>query len=1479
MKKTVVWYLLLALWLSYAPPVAAAPSSDDDRTQLSLSASSPSPYPGDTINVQANVSPRFDETKYGIRWEWQGGAANFRAESGDVVAYEALQEPVTLSATLWDRMEGGDVVTATLTVPPRSYAFSIRNLTPEETISLWDPEARAMADVQGRTVRSRVTLEAVLEPQPQGALRYLWTPNEGTFLASENENQCVVYRETQGSAVVSLRVSDKNNVTLGTAEFSFEVNISSKTLEQSRRLTKGWDLWKGALALREKGEIETALIQARYASEELIGGGVGDDVLRGELERFKQVRDSYFNALELASIAAALWRDDKLEDALAQYRQARTFYAHASIEKNIAEIEALLVRAKKLQEDAAVLAQEAERLAKAGDLEGALAKYDESLTLHSDLAVRAAQADVEALHKAIQRKMEVAETVRKIGLTLESQDNLEDALAKMTESREIWDLPAIAADAERIQSKIADRRRRQDEAARLVEEAALLEVRGLEGQGEPDILNQALGKYRQALDVWWEISSERALERVSSHIGRIENDIAQSAFLAKEGELLEGNGQLEEALNKYRRAQDIRGNEDVAKKVAELDQRLETRKKLAAEAQEHYLQAVKLENLGNLDEALAIARRGETLLASNDLTVRDLAVGDLSAGDVAATVKRLENAIDTRNGKIARAADLAARAREESHPEKSLDLFIESENVWHNEEVAQMIRTLRELLKETRDAEERAAELYKEGVILERDSKLEAAEEKLQSSIALKPTAEAEKLLSEVQKQIAEKNWVETLSPQPLELKSLPLIPYAGERTTVRIENGAWTVDDKLTYRWKLSGNVKDDAPIGDGRAYGFYPVDDQPVTLALTVLQKGKERVLTTRTISVIAEPRAVKLTLNEETRTAKLWNATSKRLEEANEFATGTDVEIRAEVTPLPEGLVSYSWNADPDSILVASLDSRAIVRRPSPGMSKVDVTVKDGRGIVLGSGRLDFLVAVDKNDIARDLKRSQAWEQWMAARNFWSEGRRLQAIDTATEASLLDPLDPDITSGLSRMKEDLGKMEQAAQLLAEGSFLLADGRITEAEEKIGAAENLWQDEKNRDIRYSLLEAVERVRKNEMLALNLRAEGDALLARGAKIEALLRFQDSLLLSENDAVSKDIARLTQEIATEKSRLEEARTLRNKGDALVEGKHYGEAIEYFDRSMTLYPDPYLAAYRRLLQERADREKMERAKASKLRGEGDALMKNKKTAEALAKYKESLQIWHDTELAATVKEEENRLAQATAAQLRKEADALVKGKKIAEALAKYKESLTYAHNDAAAAYVKKTEEAEAKRRSDALIKEADALVKQKKPEEALARYRLAQKETPKNEALLATIRKLELILAPAVGEAPLSDDVALPENPYENTSSDQNGRDLVQADALYREGNALYRQKKYKEALQKYRESYKLSQSQKLLDFADQLEATLENVEKANKLVREANTLYKAQKYKEALTRYRESLDFYANPEVRAFILKVEALLK
>ncbi|MCL2009663.1 MAG: tetratricopeptide repeat protein [Synergistaceae bacterium] len=1464
MKKT----LLACSFLLFFGLLALAAVSEQG---FSLSASPGSPYPGETVNIR--VSPPLDADRHGIRWKWEGGTDNFAVRGDDSASYEAGDSSAKITAQIWDRLSGADVAAASLEVFPKSYEVSIISLTPEDTVRLWDDDARAMTDRKGRMSRNRVTLEAAVEPQPAGELRYVWTPGEGVAQSSDEGNRCVVYRETPGTLAVSLSVFDKNNIRLGKADIALVVDISFEDQERSLKLNMGWERWRSALALREKGEVENALLQARQAFEELTAGGMKDDALRVELNRFRQVHGNYFRALEQASAAASLWRDGKPEEALGQYRQARTLYAHSSIEKAIAELEAILKRSGELREKAAALAKEAQELAGDGNLDGALEKYNESLVFYPSIDVRKERAGVDGRRQAIARRKELAEIVRQVGLSLENQDNFEEALSKMAEAEEIWNLPEITADMGRIRAKIEERQRRRDESGAMTKEASQLELKGLEGQGSPDVLNQALEKYRQARDIWRDDSVERAMLRVAAHIDRINGEIEQAAFFAKEAESLAGDKRLDEALDRYHSAQALRRSDDVEKKIAELENLRETRRNFIKEAEAHYLRAEELEKRNELDEALVSAKLGEEILVSNDLVIDRFA----------AVVKRLEFAVEARDGKIARAAALAEQGRVEPHPEKALDLLLESVNIWPNDETAQKIHVLRGLLHESRTAEARASELYKEAVVLERESKLAEAEEKLLASINMKSTPEAEGLLDLVRQGTARKIWMETLLSQPLALRAVPLIPRVGERTTVHVEGGAWTVDTDLTYQWSLSGNALENAPLNDGRAYGFYPADDQPVTVTLTVLRTGTDLALNTRMISVTPEPRSVRVVMNEGARVARLWNSALKRLEETHEIATGTDIELRAEVIPMPEGEVFYSWNVDQESVLTVPEDpanNRASVRRTSPGTAHAEVEVKDSRGIALGKGLLSIIVAVDQNDAARDLRRSQAWAAWTEAGELWREKKRLPAVEKATEASLLDPGDPEITHGLSKMKDDLGRMENASRLLAESSLLIARGELDEAGVKISEAEALWPDEKTFNIRYELMSAGERARTDSMLAANMRAEGDALMRQGAKPEALLRFQDSLLLSENDAVRRNVAGLAAEIEAEKELLEEVQRLRNEGSALAGRRHYAEAVERFTRSMRLMPDPYLASYVEALGEMAEREKVFVAEALKLREEGDALMSDKKVPEALAKYKESLRVRHDEALAAKVREEEDRIAQARAAQLRREAEALVRGRKPAEALAKYRESLTYAHNDAAAAYVRRAEEEEAKKRSDALIKEGDALFAQRQPEKALEIYRSAAVYAPNNEALLEKIRGLELILTPAVGESGMPDEDAPPDELYGDAGAPGGSSlDLVQADALYREGNSLYRQKKYAEALEKYRESYRLSGNQTILEFADQLEETLEVINKANELVRNGNDLYKAQKYKEAIALYRESLKFHSNPDVETFILRVEALLR
>jgi len=1317
-------------------------AAEQAEQRFLLTATPESPLPGETVNIQ--LSPPFDGTMFGVRWEWEGGADNFVVRSHDAVSYESRDSAAKIFATVWDRLSGEDVASASLEISPQSYDITIRILTPENVVQLWNEYSMSMTDRRGRVSRSPVTLDAVIEPQPDGDLRFVWTPGEGVVQDSQDENRCVVFRETPGLAVVSLIVFNQNNIRLGEAEISFEVDISSEEQERSIKLNMGWQRWQSALALRERGVVEDALVHAKQAFEELTAGGMRGDTLRGEMDRFRQVHLNYFRALEQASVAASLWRDGKLEQALSQYRQARSLYAHSSIERSIAEIEDFLTRTGERRSRAAALAQEARQLADEGDLNRALEKYNESLVYYPSMEVRAARADVEGRRNALARRINLAEMVRQVGLNLEEQGNFEEALSKMAEAGEIWELPELPADMERLNSRIAERQRRRDEAAVMALEASQMEVAGLEEQGDPEILAAALYKYRQARELWRDDSTDRAITRVVAHIERINDEIYQAAFLTREADFLAQENRLYEALDRYRSAQFLRRTDDVAEKITALESLLETRRQLTREAEEYYLHAEDLERRSMLDEALASARFGEEILVSNDLVIDRFAT----------TVRRLELAIEARNDRIARAANLAEQGRAEPHPERALDLFLESLNTWYNTEVSQTIRVMRGLLHETRSAEARAAELHREAIVLQRESRFAEAEEKLLSSIALNSTPESEALLAEVREGIIRQIWMETLIAQPLALRTIPVIPRVGERTTIRLEGGAWTTDTSLTYLWSISGNAISDAPFNDGRAFGFYPADEEPITVTMTALRAGTDQALATRMISIMPEPRVVRVVMNEGARAVRLWSTATRRLEETNEIATGTDIELRVDIIPMPEGAVFFSWDADEYSVLTLPETpdiNRASVRRISPGTIYVEVEARDSQGILLGTGRLSILVAVDQNDVARDIRRYRAWRIWAEARELWRANRRLPAIDRATEASVLDPGDPDITHGLSSMKEELGKMENASRLLAESSLLIAMGNLDEAAVRINEAHTLWPSDKTVNIRYELMSARERARTSSILAANLRAEGDALLRQGVRPAALARFQDSLLLSENDAVRRNVDSLIAEVQAERALVEEIHRLRTEGNALVDGRHYTEAIERFVLSMRLRPDMYLASYVEALREMAEREELFIAEAARLREEGDALMQANNIPEALVRYRASLRVRHDESLAIRVREEEERIAQARAAELRSEAQAMLGGRtpNPEEALALYRESLRYAHNDAAAAFVREAEEAEARRRFYELLDEGHALLEQRQPEQALEVYRRAATYVPDDADLLERIRHLELILTPAM----------------------------------------------------------------------------------------------------------------------------------
>ncbi|MBM4146131.1 MAG: hypothetical protein FJ240_07630 [Nitrospira sp.] len=212
------------------------------------------------------------------------------------------------------------------------------------------------------------------------------------------------------------------------------------------------------------------------------------------------------------------------------------------------------------------------------------------------------------------------------------------------------------------------------------------------------------------------------------------------------------------------------------------------------------------------------------------------------------------------------------------------------------------------------------------------------------------------------------------------------------------------------------------------------------------------------------------------------------------------------------------------------------------------------------------------------------------------------------------------------------------------------------------------------------------------------------------------------------------------------------------------------ALAKFKESIKYLPIPEHIRY---VQDLETKIKQKQETAKKLRIEGDALFKQNKISEALAKYRESTRNWHDADLEKYVREMENR--KITADKLWEDGRAFYDQNKWTDALTKFKESLTYWPDPVRQDYVRKMEAAKASAKK--LRDEGEALQNQGRLQDAVNRYKQSVKTWP-NPALEEHIVKVE--------------------NEIINIACAKKNRD---------EGTALEQQGRLREALEKYRESY------------------------------------------------------------------------
>jgi len=394
---------------------------------------------------------------------------------------------------------------------------------------------------------------------------------------------------------------------------------------------------------------------------------------------------------------------------------------------------------------------------------------------------------------------------------------------------------------------------------------------------------------------------------------------------------------------------------------------------------------------------------------------------------------------------------------------------------------------------------------------------------------------------------------------------------------------------------------------------------------------------------------------------------------------------------------------------------------------------------------------------------------------------------------------------------------------------------------------------------------EAAKKLEEDFKAALD---EGDAALKDNAYEKAISSYQKAKSLKPADPIPNariETAKKTQADAKAKAEQEKIQKefddAMSKADALLSAKSYDEAIIAYKDAQKIKPsDPApkskITEAENLKKQNAEAAKKEKYEA--LVSAADDLLKDSQFDAAKEKYGAAAAVMpHETYPKTKIKECEELKVSAAKAELRKQYDALVKAaddllekEEFDAAKGKYQEALTLLPNEThpktmiteADSRKKSKAAGEVRAQYDAIIKEADDLVKTEAFDQAIAKYNEAKKIIPTEKHpndMLLEIEKLkkqkanealsakydielkkgeELLKEEKFDEAISAFEAAHAIMPHENKTTEliteaknlkeQKKRGAVQAefDAKIKEGEGLMQAQEFDQAIAKFNEA-------------------------------------------------------------------------
>ena len=473
-------------------------------------------------------------------------------------------EPIKVFASFLDR-EGNEVSNFEVLVTPKEFQIDVAVVI-DKPLTLWDASKRSnyVLSPDVLLANSPLKIRASLNPAFKGEHTFKWNSDAATALLSQDNSEIFIRRGTIGESEIYVTAFNSSGIKLGSGESKVKISLPVSTFDESNNQREAWNSWQRSQALWESKNYAEAVEIAKKAvnlsprDSEIVEG------LRAMNTNFAR----FTKAEKLRADAKTLDSNKKYEESLKNLRSAQVIWPLDNGDEEIKAIEEKVNEQRVLQQQANWLRDTASAYDNENMYEDALEYYAKSLEIWPSDAVS------ERVERIKNRLTLIADADKYAGEgnTLEREGKLQDALNHYSASIMSNPDATLRQHIDELQSVIS---RRERQANALYREGQDLQRRNNN--------QEALKRYTESMKVWENDNAKQRIQQLSRNTRLAPDAVIRGAEdfgigtridaqkISQNADELYSQGNIDEALELYKKALIISPSDDLRKWVAKLD--------------------------------------------------------------------------------------------------------------------------------------------------------------------------------------------------------------------------------------------------------------------------------------------------------------------------------------------------------------------------------------------------------------------------------------------------------------------------------------------------------------------------------------------------------------------------------------------------------------------------------------------------------------------------------------------------------------------------------------------------------------------------------------------------------------------------------------------------------------------------------------------------------------------------------------------